>query len=205
MTEARSKVPGGSGHLLVVEDDEDSLYTLTTQLSLLGHNSVSVARDGEAAIAVLEQNSVDLVLLDLMMPVCDGFGVLEWLRSRDGGAGPPVIVISALDTPDAIVRSIKLGATDFLPKPVKAELLRTRVAASLGRRGPPGAVPQAGLSPTGILEGPMPAGADPALLQQALERLSAGAMSSRPAAGSWRPTAGPRRCRATDSGRRRAS
>ncbi len=134
MTRAPRMSASGPGHLLVVEDDEDSLYTLTTQLSLLGYDTVSVARDGEAAIAFLAHNPVDLVLLDLMMPACDGFGVLEWLRSRDEGAEVPVIVISALDTPDAIVRSIKLGAADFLPKPVKADLLRTRVAASLGRR-----------------------------------------------------------------------
>lgn len=177
MTGARSKVAGRSGHLLVVEDDEDSLYTLMTQLSLLGHDTVSVARDGEAAIAFLTRNPVDLVLLDLMMPACDGFGVLDWLRSRDEAAGVPVIVISALDTPDAIVRSIKLGAADFLPKPVKADMLRTRVAASLGgRTGPAMNGPQAEATPAGAPEGPAPTAADPALLQQALERLSAGAM-----------------------------
>ena len=64
-----------------------------------------------------------------MMPNCDGFGVLEWIQSHDDSIDVPVIVISALDTPDAIVRSIKLGAVDFLPKPIRSDMLRARIDA----------------------------------------------------------------------------
>jgi DNA-binding response OmpR family regulator/DNA-binding CsgD family transcriptional regulator len=161
--------------ILVVEDDEDSLYTLVTQLSLAGYEAVRVARDGEGAIAALEEAPVDLVLLDLMMPGVDGFSVLDWMRAREDRADVPVIVISALDTPEAIVRSVKLGAVDFLPKPVAAGPLRARVRASLGRGQPSRAaqVLRAGGLPA---HAPAPAiGMDSALLQGTLESLSVAA------------------------------
>ncbi|MBE7244159.1 MAG: response regulator, partial [Actinomycetospora chiangmaiensis] len=156
--------------ILVVEDDEDSLYTLVTQLSLAGYEAVRVARDGEGAIAALEEAPVDLVLLDLMMPGVDGFSVLDWMRAREDRADVPVIVISALDTPEAIVRSVKLGAVDFLPKPVAADPLRARVRASLGR-GQSSRAAQ-------VLRAHAPApaaGMDSALLQGTLESLSVAA------------------------------
>lgn len=149
--------------VLIAEDDEDSAYTLVMQLSLLGYNDVKVTRDGKAAIDYLQKNAADLVLLDLMMPNCDGFGVLEWLRSHEDETDVPVIVISALDTPEAIVRSIKLGAVDFLPKPVRSDMLRARINARFER--------------------PVPARAlrvrpdsDSTLLQQTLDSLRVGAI-----------------------------
>lgn len=157
--------PGDRYRILIAEDDEDSAYTLVTQLSLLGYNNVKVAEDGEVAIAYLQRNAVDLMMLDLMMPNCDGFGVLERIRSHDDGADMPVIVISALDAPDAIVRSIKLGAVDFLPKPVRSDVLRARIEASLERRLPP----QAGA----LRER---ANSDPTLIQRTLDSLRVGAI-----------------------------
>jgi DNA-binding NarL/FixJ family response regulator len=157
----------GPGRILVVEDDEDSLYTLVMQLSLFGYEDVSVARDGAEAIARLQRADLDLVLLDLMMPDRNGYDVLEWIRSGTALATLPVIVISALDTPDAIVRSIKLGAVDFLSKPVRSDLLRARVEASLERRRP---------SDDWVSRTQESASADPALLQQTLESLSVGAV-----------------------------
>lgn len=166
--------------ILVVEDDEDSLYTLVTQLSLAGYDDVRVARDGEGAIAALEEAPVDLVLLDLMMPGVDGFSVLHWMRAREDRADVPVIVISALDTPEAIVRSVKLGAVDFLPKPVAADPLRARVRASLGRglSSRAAQVLREGGLPAGGLHAHAPAPAirmDSALLQGTLESLSVAA------------------------------
>lgn len=151
--------------VLIAEDDEDSAYTLVMQLSLLGYSHVKVTQDGESAIDYLQKNTADLVLLDLMMPNCDGFGVLEWIRSRGDAADVPVIVISALDTPEAIVRSIKLGAFDFLPKPIRSDMLRARINASLERRLPP----QARALQVRV-------DSDPTLVQQTLDSLRVGAI-----------------------------
>ncbi len=151
--------------ILIAEDDEDSAYTLSMQLSLLGYNDVALVQDGKAAIIYIQQNVVDLVLLDLMMPNCDGFGVLERIQSHNDGRDVPVIVISALDAPDAIVRSIKLGAVDFLPKPIRSDMLRARIDAGLKRRLPP----QARALPARV-------DSDPTLLQQTLDSLRVGAI-----------------------------
>src|SRR6202012_786678 len=76
----------------------------------------------------------DLVLLDIMMPVLDGFGVLEVLK-RDGRINElPVVVISALNEIDPVVRCIELGAEDFIFKPFNPTLLRARVLASLEKK-----------------------------------------------------------------------
>ncbi|HYY36258.1 MAG TPA: response regulator, partial [Xanthobacteraceae bacterium] len=94
MSEHRPK--GASPRILVVDDNDDNVYTLKLHLDLEGYTDVETARDGEEAIARLETDTFDLVLLDVMMPRVDGFQVLTWLKDQARLRDLPVIMISAL-------------------------------------------------------------------------------------------------------------
>lgn len=101
--------------VLVVDDDPDIRLLLRLELSAEGHQIVE-AGDGEAALAALEEEPVDLVVLDLMMPVLDGW---EVLRALDPGSAPPVVVITALasDGDRHVAELLELGALDVIAKP----------------------------------------------------------------------------------------
>ena len=88
-------------------------------------------RLGEFAILDLGSD-VDVVLLDIVMPVLDGFATLEALKADDRLRDLPVIVISDVDDRPSIVRCIRMGAADHLPKTVDPEILQARIHASLG-------------------------------------------------------------------------
>ena len=92
------------------------------------------AADGREALDALAEAEFDLVLLDIMMPEMDGYSVLENLRSTGRLASLPVIVISAIDDFDSVVRCIEMGAEDYLPKPFNATLLKARIAAVLEKK-----------------------------------------------------------------------
>lgn len=92
------------------------------------------AANGREALDRLEDSEFDLVLLDIMMPEMDGYSVLERLRESGRLATLPVIVISALDDFDSVVRCIEMGAEDYLPKPFNATLLRARIGAVLEKK-----------------------------------------------------------------------
>jgi diguanylate cyclase (GGDEF)-like protein/PAS domain S-box-containing protein len=124
----------GAMPILIVDDDELNRYTLARRLTRDGHANLGMAGNGIEALAALRQDRFDLVLLDIMMPEMDGFGVLEAMKSDPALAGIPVIVISANDDNLNFVRAIELGAMDYLTKPFDPVLLRARVRASLDRR-----------------------------------------------------------------------
>ena len=92
------------------------------------------AADGREALDALAEAEFDLVLLDIMMPEMDGYSVLENLRASGRLASLPVIVISAIDDFDSVVRCIEMGAEDYLPKPFNATLLKARIAAVLEKK-----------------------------------------------------------------------
>ena len=117
--------------LLVVDDNEDNLYTLTHRLKRQGYDNLTTAENGQQALDLLARQPFDLVLLDIMMPVMNGYEVLEHLKSDMALKDIPVIMISAVDEMDSIVRCIKAGAEDHLPKPFNAALLKARIGASL--------------------------------------------------------------------------
>jgi CheY-like chemotaxis protein len=125
---------GGDWALLVVDDNEDNRYTLVQRLKRLGYPDVTTAVDGRDALDKLGQRAFDLVLLDVMMPQLNGYEVLERLRADDGLRHVPVIMISALDQIESVVRCIELGAEDYLHKPFDPVLLRARVGASLEKK-----------------------------------------------------------------------
>jgi sigma-B regulation protein RsbU (phosphoserine phosphatase) len=120
--------------ILVVDDVEDNRHLLTRRLNREGYRDIATAADGEEALALIAEKSFDLVLLDVMMPKCDGYQVLERLKAQGRLHELPVIVISALNEIDSVVRCIQLGAVDYLPKPFNPTLLRARVTATLEQK-----------------------------------------------------------------------
>jgi sigma-B regulation protein RsbU (phosphoserine phosphatase) len=123
-----------SPRILVVDDNDDNRYTLTLYLDLEGYRDVTIANDGEEAVVLLETEPFDLVLLDVMMPRLDGYGVLAWLKAKGRLHQLPVIMISALNEMASVVRCIELGAVDYLTKPFNPVLLRARLGASLEKK-----------------------------------------------------------------------
>jgi phosphoserine phosphatase RsbU/P len=127
--------PTGEGpRILVVDDNDDNRYTLTLYLDLEGYSNVDIAHDGEEAIARLETSSFDLVLLDVMMPKVDGYQVLTWLKDQTQLRDLPVIMISALNEVNSVVRCIELGAVDYLLKPFNPVMLKARLGATLEKK-----------------------------------------------------------------------
>jgi sigma-B regulation protein RsbU (phosphoserine phosphatase) len=132
--EASADAPAAEpGRILVVDDDPANRDVLSRQLARQGH-TVAAAEHGEAAIARLRTEPFDLVLLDMMMPVLDGFSTLRALKGDRALRHLPVIMISALDELAAVVKCIEHGAEDFLPKPFNPTLLRARIGAGLQKK-----------------------------------------------------------------------
>lgn len=121
------------GYLLVVDDNEMNRDVLSRRLQRQNFE-VALAHDGEEALAMLRAQSFDLVLLDIMMPKMNGFEVLEILQADAHLRHIPVIVISAVDELESVVKCIELGAEDFLFKPFNPVLLKARVNATLQKR-----------------------------------------------------------------------
>ncbi|NIR29632.1 MAG: adenylate/guanylate cyclase domain-containing response regulator [Gammaproteobacteria bacterium] len=119
---------------LVVDDNDDNRFTLTRRLRKLGYTNVHTAENGREALEHIRERRFDLVLLDIMMPELNGYQVLEQLRTDGALIDLPVIVISALDELESVVRCIQLGAEDYLPKPFNPTLLRARIEATLEKK-----------------------------------------------------------------------
>jgi phosphoserine phosphatase RsbU/P len=132
MSEQRPKAAGP--HILVVDDNDDNRYTLTLYLDLEGYTNVETAQDGEEAIARLQTAEFDLVLLDVMMPKVDGYQVLTWIKGQPQLHDLPVIMISALNEMNSVVRCIELGAVDYLLKPFNPVLLKARLGSTLEKK-----------------------------------------------------------------------
>jgi class 3 adenylate cyclase len=126
VTPARSTV-------LVVDDDPLNRRLLEHSLVADGHE-VLTAEDGLQALEQIRSHRPDIVLLDVLMPRLDGFGVLEQVKSDAELRDLPVIMISALEDVDSVIRCIELGAEDYLPKPFDPVLLRARMNAGLNKR-----------------------------------------------------------------------
>jgi adenylate cyclase len=126
-------MPDGKGHVLVVDDDALNRLQLLQGLKQQGY-STAQAEDGEQALAVLSEQNFDLVILDILMPNIDGFEVLRRMKDDGIQRDIPVIVISALDEMDSVVRCIEMGAEDYLSKPFDPILLEARVGACLEKK-----------------------------------------------------------------------
>jgi len=121
------------GRVLVVDDYPLSLLKLTRILEQQGH-IVTTAGDGLEALSLMQADAFDVVLLDIVMPEMDGYQVLERMSCDGTLRDIPVIVISAVDDIDSIVRCIEMGAVDYLPKPFNPTVLKARLQTSLQRK-----------------------------------------------------------------------
>ncbi len=119
--------------VLVVDDNEINRFLLSRLLKQLGY-VVLIAENGKQALDMMHTNELDLVLLDIMMPEMDGYQVLEWLRNNSTFRHIPVVMISAVDDIDSVIKCIELGAEDYLFKPFNPVLLRARIDASLEKK-----------------------------------------------------------------------
>src|SRR5687768_12705834 len=124
---------GDSGRILVVDDNR--LNRLRLHHDLLQHGfQVTEAEDGRQALAAMRATPAapyDVVLLDILMPVMDGYQTLAEMKRDPTLRDLPVIVISALDEIDSAARCIEMGAEDYLTKPFNTTLLHARLRASL--------------------------------------------------------------------------
>ena len=119
--------------ILIVDDEPFNRDVLAQELELLDHEAV-MAIHGRDALDRLGRETVDLILLDIMMPELDGFAVLQRLKADPRLRHIPVIMISALDDIDSVVRCVELGADDHLPKPFDPVLLKARIGACLEKK-----------------------------------------------------------------------
>ena len=120
--------------ILVVDDVAENRDLLLRRLTRLGFQQIDQAANGVEALAAIGAKDYDPVLLDIMMPELDGFGVLEALKRAGRVNEIPILVISALSEIEPVVRCIELGATDFIVKPFNPTLLRARVLATLEKK-----------------------------------------------------------------------
>jgi two-component system sensor histidine kinase ChiS len=129
------KVPPRPAHglLLVVDDIEANRVLLSGRLEREGY-VIATAENGKQALEVLRTRPIDLMLLDIMMPVMDGYEVLQRLKADVSLRQIPVIMISALHELSSVVRCIEMGAEDYLSKPFNPTLLKARISASLEKK-----------------------------------------------------------------------
>jgi len=121
------------GRLLVVDDNKVNRLLLGRGLEQQGHK-VSFAENGRQALEMLRSAPFDLVLLDIQMPELDGYQVLEQLTQDTQLREIPVIMTTAMEELDSVVKCIEMGAEDYLTKPVNPVLLRARINASLEKK-----------------------------------------------------------------------
>ncbi len=133
MTGSRSET---GGRVLVVDDAAFNRRLLTRMLADLGHATLE-ATDGRQALDLLGDPAtepVDVVLLDIVMPVMDGYETLAALKADARLRDLPVIVISDVDELASVVRCIRMGAADYLPKTVDPDILHARIESSLAQK-----------------------------------------------------------------------
>ena len=117
--------------VLIVEDDETMSALLARALREEGE-AVVVERDGIAAVEIARSHPFDVIILDVMLPGLDGFGVVHRLRQR--GCQIPILMLTARDTDRDVVHGLNAGADDYLTKPFSLDVLLARVRA-VARRG----------------------------------------------------------------------
>src|SRR5512139_980269 len=119
--------------VLIADDEPLNVDYLEQELEDLNCDTIS-ARNGQEALDKLQSEAPDLVLLDIMMPVLDGFAVLACMKTDPKLRDIPVIIISAMNDLQNVVKGIEQGAEDYLPKPFEPVLLRARISSSLEKK-----------------------------------------------------------------------
>ena len=119
--------------ILIVDDEPFNVDYLEQELEDLNYITAT-AVNGQDALEKIVSESPDLVLLDIMMPIMDGFSVLEKVKADPAIRNIPIIVISANNDLQSVVKGIQLGAEDYLPKPFEPTLLKARIQSSLEKK-----------------------------------------------------------------------
>lgn len=127
-------------HLLVVEDEPEIAELIRYHLSRAGHR-VAIAGNGWEALARIRDSRPDLLLLDLMLPDLDGFGICEILRREPATATLPIVIVSAWESDDSRNLGLELGALDYVTKPFSPSALVKRVNSILEQRADRAAPP----------------------------------------------------------------
>lgn len=121
--------------VLLVEDDADMQHALQDYLAMQGYHT-ETSSDGEHAIQTLKSNGhFDLILLDVMLPKKNGYEILR--EARGMGINTPIVMLTAKNAQDDIVKGFELGADDYVPKPFSADVLDARIRAILSRTQSP--------------------------------------------------------------------
>jgi DNA-binding response OmpR family regulator len=120
----------GSQSVLIVDDDASAISALEALLIPL-HHRILVARNGEEAMQIARSAQPDMMLLDVMMPGMNGFEVCKAIRKDPDIQDLPIVMITALQDRDSRIEGLRVGADDFLSKPIDSLELRTRVQATL--------------------------------------------------------------------------
>lgn len=123
---AETSLPWPTPVVLIVDDDDGIREILRRLLNREAYKLVE-AENGIAALAVCQQSPVDLILLDVMMPLMDGLTTCAKIRELPGYEHIPILMLTVLKDTDAINRAFEAGATDYLTKPIDATILRPRV------------------------------------------------------------------------------
>jgi adenylate cyclase len=133
MTITPHPISSSPATVLVVDDIPDNSEVLSLHVRKLGHKPV-VAGNGAEALQRMRADNFDLILLDVMMPTMTGHEVLEQMHKDPALKSIPVVMVSAVAEVDSVARSIRLGAEDYLFKPINAILLRARIDSCLEKK-----------------------------------------------------------------------
>jgi CheY-like chemotaxis protein len=112
--------------VLVVDDTASNRQLVNLFLKKLGHKVV-LAEDGSQGVKKFQRENFDLVLMDVMMPVMDGYEATRWIKSMAGDRWVPVIFLSALDKDENLVAGLDAGGDDYLPKPINFVVLQAKM------------------------------------------------------------------------------
>lgn len=118
---------------VLIVDDIPINVTLIEKMLKPFHFVIEKANDGQTALDIVADNKPDLILLDLMMPGMNGYDVIKQLRAKEETQHLPIIVISALNSNEDVVKGYDLGANDFLTKPIIMNRLHTSVITQLNK------------------------------------------------------------------------
>lgn len=129
-SEKKHNVPSSSKTILAVDDESVNLAVLTAQLEHAGHRILS-ASSGAEALSYIENEAIDLVLLDVMMPGMNGLEVCRRVREEYEAVALPIILLTARSQPDDIIEGFSAGANDYITKPFYRQELLARVDAAL--------------------------------------------------------------------------
>lgn len=120
--------------ILYVEDNDDNIYVITNRLGRAGF-TVLVARDGEQGVAMASAELPDLILMDLRLPVLDGWEAAQRLKADPGTRHIPILALSAHAMTGDRARALAAGCDDYDTKPIDFARLRAKIDALLGGRG----------------------------------------------------------------------